>query len=111
VEGAVSTTEDLAAVIAVLGRLQLPAGALTDDEQMVLDMAGGVIDVTRYIVAGLGDEDDETVAAVGAVLAAVPGLAAKLARWLASMRSVIAKAQELEVDIGPLGAGVIVEAG
>ncbi len=102
------TLEDLADVVAVVGRLPLGelGGVLTDEEKSALDVARRIVG-TADLVAGL--TGDATVKAVVGVLQGLPALVELVGRLVAQMRHVAVRAAELDITIEELGPGVAIE--
>lgn len=98
--------KDVAAVIAAVGALRLPAGALTEAEATALDVAGAVLAMAKTFGSG----HDATADAVLGLLTQVPRVAELALRFVATLRTIEIRAESLTVEIGPLGAGVKVEA-
>ncbi len=91
-------------VITAIAALPLPAGALTDDEEMALEVVDYVIGGSRLLSQATGNDEDE----VFEFLSALPALARLIMEMIASFRSVIARGEQISVEIGDIG-NVVVE--
>jgi len=103
-----STEADIKAVADTIAALEpvakkvLPQGPLTRDERRALQVAAAIVDTA--VTFGTGH--DATADAVLGLLTQVPRLAELALGFFATMRMVVAKVDQLTVEIGDLGPGV-----